>query len=639
MTSRISKSVQRVGDILRASAEDQIQDYSNRFEALRGLYDSFLKDLICTNFSFADAYKIAQSFFGETTVNFAAVDGTLYVQPLFDLLVFFAGSFTCRGALTFHPDKPPSVDYQGSLTKGTAAVSTVAPVYINKVPEIDQEFFDPEDGEIVIERPLSDQYIINNSSIAETLMTLSEYFLAYRLATSPVEKIKVLLLDRTLAGSYSSLLYDTARRYGWNRNLGMLGVIIDGSPITELDFLYCRHRILNDTLKLPPARGDFLRQAVLYHLEQAPNPLRIDAICDQLELKTPEQCKRAETYLQKSVREGFVTEKRDHYKLKEPYKQSWRRITRLVQQIGNQIFSETLSKDPLVSHNRLQVRKGDRFAWLSTIDVAFLTLFSMYLLIEECWRRKILLIGVTKDTASRDFKRQLIPILWQAKLLTKSSAQRALERAPNTDRMILQSISHFAADKLPVPWATIEYDAAFRTMVPDRNRPRRATYVGGARRNRIGLERTFLKSYIQLTEAKSDSKLRSNVLFIDRLSHPEFDGATETSHYQFNHEYGAATEPIHVHLYRNNTILNPLQTLTLSILSSLSCSSIPEAFGHNKPLMIADKVAKFHQHTFSNVIAGTTNWISVHPHLRSFIFYLSSFRERRSRIEAHRRGD
>jgi hypothetical protein len=54
--------------------------------------------------------------------------------------------------------------------------------------------------------------------------------------------------------------------------------------------------------------------------------------------------------------------------------------------------------------------------------------------------------------------------------------------------------------------------------------------------------------------------------------------------------------------------------------------------------MVADKVAKFHQATFSQVIAGTTNWICVHPHLRSFIFYLSTFRERRASIEAFRRG-
>ncbi|MFX1491697.1 MAG: hypothetical protein ACFFBU_05505 [Promethearchaeota archaeon] len=638
MSSRISRNVQRVGEILRASAEDQIQDYSVRFKALEGMYDSFLHKLICTDFSPSEAYKIAQSFFGDTTVHFAAVDGTQYVQPLFDLLVFFAGSYTCRGTLNFHPDEPPSIKYEDRLTKGAAAISTVAPVYINKVPDIDQEFFDPLDGEVIVERPLSDQYIINNSSIADVLMTFSEYFLAYRLAISPVQKIQILLLDRTLGGSYSSLLYDTARRFGWNRNLGMLGVHVDGTPITEEDFLYCRHRIINSQFRLPPVRGDFLRHAILYHLEQSAKPLTFNTLCTQLDLDTSDRQNRADKFLQKAIKEGFVTERREHFKLKERYKNSWRRITHLVRQIGNQIFSEELSKDPLTSHNRLQVRVDGRYSWLSTLDIAFLTLFSLYMLIEECWRRKILLIGVTKDTAARDFKRQLIPILWQSKLLLQPKNQRALERAPNTDRMILQSISHFVANKLQVPWSTIEYDEAFRTMVPDRRRPRRTNYVGGARRNRIGLERTFLKSYIQLTEAKSDSKLRSNVLFIDRLAHPEFDGVTDTSIGSFFQEYGGATEPVQVLLNKDNTVPNPLQTLTLSILSSLSCSSIPEAFGHNKPLMVADKVAKFHQHTFSNVITGTANWISVHPHLRSFVFYLSSFRERRSRIESFRKS-
>ncbi|MFX1563586.1 MAG: hypothetical protein ACFFDP_09810, partial [Promethearchaeota archaeon] len=460
MSSRISRAARHIGDILRMSAEDQIQNYSTRFKALRGVYDSFLKDLLVTNFDVSEAHKVAQSFFGKTTISFAAIDGTEYVQPLFDLLVFFAGSYTSRGTITIHPDKPPTIDYMGSYTKGTATVSTVAPVYISKVPDIDQEFFDPVDGEVIIERPLSDQYIIDNSSIADVLMTFSEYFLAYKIATSPVQKTQLLLIDRTLSGSHSSILYDTAKHHHWRRNLGMLGYQIEGTPITTEDLLFCRHRILNPELGLPPSRSDYLSYAILYLLEQSPRALKFDTLCTQLELDTQARRDRASKYLARSMKEGFISERRGYYKLKEPFKKSWRRIKHLVITLGNQIFSETLPKDPLESRNRLQIRKDGRFAWLTTLDISFLTLFCLYMLIEECWQRHILLLGVTKDTAARDFKRQLIPILWQAKLLRKPRNKDAFERAPNTDRMILQAISHFSASQLSVPWATIEYDAA-----------------------------------------------------------------------------------------------------------------------------------------------------------------------------------
>ena len=637
MSSRISRSLKSVGEVLRASAEDQIKGYAERFKALAGLYDAFVKKLLVTHFDWGDACRFAQSFFGSTEVPFAAIDGTQHVQSLFDLVVFFAGAYTCRGTITFHPDRPPTVNYAGGFTRGAAAISTVAPVYIPVVPEIDQQFFDPAEGEVLLDRPLSDQYIIDNSSISEVLMTFSEYFLAYRLAVSPTSKIKILLMDRTLAGQHSSLLYDTARHPHWKRKLSILGYPIDGQPVTLEDLIYCRHRIINSELELPPPRGDFLRYAILYLLERNRRALTLDQICQELGVDDPDRMERVSRLLERAVKEGFVSERRGHYKLKDNYRGSWRRITHLVLQVGNQLFSETLPKDPLASKNRLHILKGGRYSWLTTLDISFLTLFCLYMLIEECWRRRILLLGITKDTASRDFKRQLIPTLWHAKLLPKSSDRSILERAPNTDRMILQAISHLNASRLPVPWATIEYDAAFRTVVPDRHRPPRPNHVEGARRNRIALERAFLKSYIQLAAAESDPKLRSNVLHIDRIAYPGIDGTDPDSQVTFLHDYDGATEPVRLLLHRGDGKPNPVQNLTMTILRALTNPSIPECFGHNQPLMVADKIAKFHQQTFRNMIGSVTHWMSTHPHLRSFTLYMSTFRERRARIEATRR--
>jgi hypothetical protein len=171
-------------------------------------------------------------------------------------------------------------------------------------------------------------------------------------------------------------------------------------------------------------------------------------------------------------------------------------------------------------------------------------------------------------------------------------------------------------------------------MIPDREN--RATYVSGAIKNRMSLEKTFLKTYIQLSQAKSDPMLRSNVLLIDRLAYPEYD-LTPESTVQFWNEFGSAKEPLQVILFKNKNVPNRLQELTMSILVAMAPSSIPEAFGHNKPLFIADKIAKWNYSQFKCMIDTTAQWIANNHKLRRFVFYMSTFRERRATIEATRR--
>jgi hypothetical protein len=254
---------------------------------------------------------------------------------------------------------------------------------------------------------------------------------------------------------------------------------------------------------------------------------------------------------------------------------------------------------------------------------------------EECWKRQILLIGITKDTAARDFKRQLIPIMHNECLLKTAILQEEFEKLPNTDRMILQSASIFNIAKIKPPWSIIEYDSAFRTMVPDRQG--RRGYVSGAIKNKIGLEKTFVKTYVQLSQAKTDPMLRSNVLLVDRLAYPEYDCKPENIVELWNELSDGTREPVETILFMDKGVPNKLQNLTMNVLIAMAPSSIPEAFGHNKPLFIADKIAKWNYSQFKCVVDTTADWILNNHKLRKFIFYMSTFRERRASIEAARR--
>ncbi len=573
--SSLAAQIGRAGSILQNGATEQIEAYKSKFDALEGLYDRLFKDLIVSGVDYASAFKTAKQFFGTVTVPFAAIDGTDYARPLFDLVVFFGGSYASTGTITFHEEKPPGVEYNDQYLKNGIGVSSCVPVYVSEVPEIDQSFIQPgESTEISLVRPLTDDSIVNNSTIPTWMMTFSEFYLAYKLATK-LGGPQILFLDRSLATTLASLIYDTSRRKLWKSNGALVGFEVEGEKLDEKDLALARHHVSNLGLDLTPPRGDYLRYRCLLTVEKS-GPLTLEDLCKTLQITTSDRAKKV---------------------------------------------------DPL------RIRKGDGSQWLTTQDMAFLTLFTLNLLVEECWKRHILLIGITKDTAARDLKNHVLPILISNKVWKTDVGQERLARVPNTDRMLLQTLSLFSHTSMPIPWSLVEYDSAFLTIVPDFEK--REGYVSGAIRNKITPERFFLKSYVQLSEADQDPRLRSNVLLIDRLAYSDFDRRADTT-LEFKHSYGA-DEPVSPIVFRTNNVPNRVQQLVMVTLESMTSKNIPDLFGHNKPLFIADKVAKWQNESMRKVIDTTGKWLMNNPRLRSFVFYMSTFRERRSEIESTRR--
>jgi len=555
-SSSLSSAIERAGTLLQNGAMDQIEGYRARFETLEGMYERVFASIIKSDFDLKSSHQTAKRFFGTDKVSFAAVDGTEYARPLFDLVVFFGGSYAARGTIKYADNRPPTVEYEDHFLKSGRALSSCVPVYVNEVPEIDQSFIQP--------------------------------------------------------GEVSEILF---------------GLEVDGIPLDVNDLAYARHRLDNPLLDLPPARGDYLRYRCLLEIEKS-GPLTLAALCPKLGIKEDDRQKRVQRFLEKSVKEGFLEETVGTFSLKDRYRKTWPRIRKLVETLGHRMFEEQPKQNPL-----RVMKKGD-LHWLTTQDLAFLTLFTLNLLVEECWKKRILLLGLTKDTAARDLKNHVLPVMVSNDLWKSELSQEQLSRIPNTDRMLLQTLSVFNHDSIPVPWSLIEYDSAFLMIVPDFQK--RKGYVGGAIRNKITPERLFLKSYIQLSQTAYDPQLRSNVLLLDRLAYPEFDLRPD-SRISFAHSYGSADEPVRPIIFQTNKMVNPIQELVILTLSSMTSNSIPELFGHNKPLFIADKVAKWHNEEMRKIIDTTGKWLMNSPKLRHFVFYMSTFRERRSEIESARR--
>jgi hypothetical protein len=629
----LSDAIKRTSEVLKLGASKQVSDYEQRFSSIKNLYDGLLLNLIKMDFDCGEAYETAQKFFGASSVRFAGIDGTMYSRPLFDLVIFFGGAYASTGTITFLEKDKPLIEYDKRTVQQGAGISSVVPVYVNEIPDIDQTFFDVEQsGEVSLGKPLVDEAIISNATIANWIMTFGEYYLAYKLATDPEQNMRLILLDRSLSIERASLLYDTSKYELWKAKSSIIGYKVDNEPVDVNDLTIARQYVCNQALGLPPQRADYLRYAII-ELVKRKGALTEKQILAEFGITDEKRAKRAERYLKHLVRRGVLGEKNENYSLVPKYNTTWERIKKLVTSLGDRFFFTKASESETA--NLMKILKDGKEHWLTTLDLAFLTLFTLYMLVEECWKRKILLIGITKDTAARDFKRQLIPIMYNEGLLKTTISREEFEKLPNTDRMILQSASIFNSEKIRLPWSMVEYDSAFRTMVSDRQG--RRGFVSGAIKNKIGLEKTFLKTYVQLSQAKTDSMLRSNVLLIDRLVYPQYDCSRESVVEFWNELSDGTREPVETILFADKKVPNKLQNLIMSVLIGMAPSSIPEAFGHNKPLFIADKIAKWNFGQFKCVVDTTADWILNNHKLRRFIFYMSTFRERRTAIEAARR--
>jgi hypothetical protein len=609
-------NVKRLGQILKDGAEGQVGESGERLEGASHSHWPLVRRLLVSDFNFQRSNDIAVRMFGIPTVKFAAIDGSLDQNLLGGLAVFWAGSYAATGTITYFRESKPLVEYDAHFVEKGYGLASCVPIYVDSIPEVDLQTTLSQSGSQTISRPQTEESVVDNSTIANWMMLFSELYLAY--TVSKDDEFHIILLDRSLSGTHSSLLRDTSKRALWKRQCTLLGFTIDGTELDEQDLTVGRYHTLNEDGILPP-RGDYLRHATIFLLQKLGTPSSLSDLAKHLQLASSDRIDKLARFLDKAVGEGkYFSKSDDRYSLLPQLPSSWIRIRKLVEFFGEQFFAST-------GGNPLKVSKGQEARWLTTLDLAFLCVFTFNLLVENCRKNNIMLIGITKDTTARDLITHLIPLCVEQKIWAPE-----VEHVPTTDRMLLQALSMFHHDEVRVPWASVEYDTAFQTIVLDFER--RSEYVSGAVQNRIILEQLFVKSYIQLDKSKADDQFRSNVLFIDRLYH-EWENAPKI---KFKHEYGGAVEEVEPVLWRNNVSANPAQDLVMVTLKAMTHQSVPEIFGHNEPLYIADKIAKAQRSHASQMVKAMGHWLVVHPKLRKYSFYMNTFRARRGEVESAR---
>ena len=197
------------------------------------------------------------------------------------------------------------------------------------------------------------------------------------------------------------------------RQCAICTIDIDGAKLDDLELAYGRYHSPDPDGSLP-ARGDYLRYAAILLLEKVGKRLTVAEIAAQLKCTEADRVKRLTRYLNQLVDAGFLQVNGDKYSVNSRYANSWNRIRQLVELFGLRFFTSSTG-------NALQITDGDQTRWMTTLDLAFLSLFTLNLLIEESTRNNILLVGITKDTAARDLVTHLIPVcrgqgIWSEKV-------------------------------------------------------------------------------------------------------------------------------------------------------------------------------------------------------------------------------
>jgi len=210
LSSPLSLSVKRLGQILRDGAEAQVGESESRLGAASETYWPLIRTLLVTDFKPESAHYTAKKIFGTDTANFAAVDGSEDQKLLGGLAVFWAGSYACTGKVAYHKDQLPSVSYDTGFVEKSEGLASCVPIYVDMISEVDPQTQLSPTGNQSISSTITEQQTVDNSTIANWIMLFSELYLAYKLAKS--REYQIILLDYQ---TKQSLVYDLQEPFRW----------------------------------------------------------------------------------------------------------------------------------------------------------------------------------------------------------------------------------------------------------------------------------------------------------------------------------------------------------------------------------------------------------------------------------------
>jgi hypothetical protein len=248
---------------------------------------------------------------------------------------------------------------------------------------------------------------------------------------------------------------------------------------------------------------------------------------------------------------------------------------------------------------------------MDTYDLKFLVGLGLRLLIESCWRKRILLLGVAKDSLSRFLSRNFLSVMAATGRITVPTSAEP----PGTDRLLCEMFP-LIDSSLVQPWSTIEFDGAFMTLRAGYNQANQPVVTGVRGDVVVPSDGLFLRSLVHMFLQRREDKvspLMGHVLFLDRLAHPQLDARRRTV--APIQTIDSQVRPI---VFENETAANPAQDMAMLIAYLLTRNCFPEAVGQPDPLHRADQGAKALGMRINDLVRSSVNRFRSNPLAWSF---------------------
>lgn len=604
---------------LDLSRERYLRLYTERAANALQFHDDFLNELLVSFDGFQDEIvrrrikREVEAFFGRDTIQFVAIDGTCKKDPFNDFMVFSSIAYGVRGEVSLQGD-PPTLLYK--RRKMDEDVSFVA-----YVPVPFAELSDVADPDRLEDFTVSEHDKINLSSIHNSLMQLSEIYLAYEMARSTdPERPRLILMDHSPSSIMASADVGVKRIGLASRpdidagTIGLLGYRVGRRLLDRGDAYVAYAHPFNEDLNLPTTKRFRLYNALIAEgTKNKGRPIDINQFAldnnltiDEIESHFDRNSEVRRQIADYDRRTKIFTPKFD-------FAASWWDSKRLFEDICYRLFKEKDQEALIYDAPDEDDPSQTRRRWMSPHDISFLMSIGIRGLIEECWKNKVMLVGLVKDSQSRYFSRNYYGMMRYAKVYDEID----VKPLPWTDRILLEDIA-LQTDTLNSPWATVEFDSAFMTLHMGRPEGKTEPQPMGVKGDVVNQERLFARSlgqfFLQRRPGKS-MPLMGHVIFIDRLLHAELDSGLCASGPDISTKELGTIKPF---LHQNNSLDNPGQRIAMYFLNTLTRNLFAEAIGYPDPLHKADWGAKTVGRRVAQIVADSEITFRANPVSKAF---------------------
>jgi hypothetical protein len=528
------------------------------------------------------------------------IDGSMDYDEVLEMLLFYVVSSGYECDFTITEQGIPEFDLAKAHRSEQLTMSAVVPLWREDLLNVAES-----------SKPLETEFDFrsNLERIPFALMTMSELYLTLQIIRGG--KTGIIFLDRPFSGTYPSLYRDLAFVLQ-RKTPTLVGTITSHGIVTKQDLQLAS--IIGPGTFYIPKRSSFLHYAAIKELLNG--DMKKTELAKRLSLSDAdlnETIRRLRGIHRRYESELLGTDDLETIGLREEAKKFWARTEEMTFRYAERIFNTPSDvQHPLMVHDN---------NWLSVIDLNALNLFLLQTMMHEARKRRILIIGVAKDTTSTDFTRSALPL----ELKRKATANLP---GLKSDKALLTIISTVNADKIATPWRTFSYDAAHTTMVLGEDGLKAA-------RRKISRELFFIRQYFQLRTFTRDPEIRAPVFLFDRMYNAEFDDT-----YVESYEASEQKKPTQVRLFMEpESRRSTIDDVCLLVLSRCDNPEVLEAYGHNQLLYLADKFVKHEVQLTKGLLRGLVDLQLTPLARRQKVFSIARrFRDLRAESESSRKA-